>query len=151
MTLTKASMALTDLGFLVYWAVTVTALLPAEYAYRDYDNPVLADWNYSFLPLDLLASLTGIAALLTGCRGRRAAVRSLMLLSLALTSAAGLQAVAFWALRGDFTPGWWAPNLFLLLFPLPGIVHLARRDLGWPEARGLKPEVLKPEALKPEA
>ncbi|MFI6156874.1 DUF5360 family protein [Kitasatospora sp. NPDC051170] len=128
---TKVSMALTDLGFLAYWAVTVTALLPARYAYRDYDDPILADWNYSFLPLDLLASLTGLAALLTACRGGRAAVRPLMLISLVLTSTAGLQALAFWALRGDFTLSWWAPNLFLLLFPLPGIVHLSRRDLGW--------------------
>lgn len=54
-----------------------------------------------------------------------------MLISLVLTSTAGLQALAFWALRGDFTLSWWAPNLFLLLFPLPGIAHLARRDLGW--------------------
>jgi hypothetical protein len=40
------------------------------------------------------------------------------LISSVLTSCSGLQAVAFWALRGDFDVIWWAPNLFLLLYPL---------------------------------
>lgn len=50
-----------------------------------------------------------------------------MLISLVLTSTAGLQAIAFWALRGDFALEWWAPNLFLLLFPLPAITVPVRR------------------------
>ncbi|MGW6915529.1 DUF5360 family protein [Kitasatospora sp. NPDC054939] len=124
---TKASMVVTDIGFLVYWAVTLLALVPAQYAYKDYDNPVLSDWNYSFVLLDVLASVTGLTALRLHRRGGIGRARPLMLVSLALTSTAGLQAVAFWALRGDFSPSWWLPNLFLLLFPLPGMVHLARR------------------------
>lgn len=124
---TKASMVVTDIGFLVYWAATLLALIPAQYAYKDYDNPVLSDWNYSFVLLDVLASVTGLTALrLTRC-GAVAGARPLMLVSLALTSTAGLQAVAFWALRGDFALSWWLPNLFLLLFPIPGVVHLGRQ------------------------
>ncbi|MFD0275018.1 DUF5360 family protein [Kitasatospora sp. NPDC127111] len=123
---TKASMMVTDVGFLAYWTATLLALIPAEYAYKDYLNPVLSDWNYSFVLLDVLASLTGLTALRLGRRGSTATAQPLMLLSLALTSTAGLQAVAFWALRGDFSPGWWLPNLFLLLFPIPGIVSLVR-------------------------
>lgn len=124
---TKASMLVTDVGFLVYWAATLLALVPAEYAYKDYDNPVLSDWNYSFVLLDVLASATGLTALRLGRCGAAGGARPLMLVSLALTSTAGLQAVAFWALRGDFSVTWWLPNLFLLLFPVPGIVHLVRR------------------------
>ncbi|MQS11106.1 hypothetical protein F7Q99_02095 [Streptomyces kaniharaensis] len=124
---TKTSMVVTDIGFLVYWAATLLALVPAEYAYKDYDDPVLRDWNYSFVLLDVLASATGLTALRLGRRGTAAGARPLMLVSLALTSTAGLQAVAFWALRGDFSVSWWLPNLFLLLFPIPGMVHLARR------------------------
>ncbi|MEU1994923.1 DUF5360 family protein [Nocardia gamkensis] len=56
------------------------------------------------------------------CRGPGG--RTLMTISLTLTSVAGLQALAFWTLRGDFNPVWWAPNLFLLLFPLPALVTL---------------------------
>jgi hypothetical protein len=38
--------------------------------------------------------------------------------SLTLTMCSGLQALAFRALRADFDPLWWMPNLFLLLYPL---------------------------------
>jgi hypothetical protein len=114
-------MLLTDVGLLLYWAVVFADLLPPEQAYKDYTNPILSDWNTSFVPLDLAASLTGLVAL---CRspGRW----PLMTISLTLTSTAGLQAVAFWALRGDFTLSWWLPNLFLLLFPLPALIVLIR-------------------------
>ncbi|MER5863153.1 DUF5360 family protein [Kitasatospora sp. NPDC002040] len=143
--LTKASMAVTDIGFLLYWSVTLLALVPAQYAYKDYDNPVLSAWNYSFVPLDVAASVTGLAALRLSRRdgraGRagpsgRAGARPLMLVSLVLTSIAGLQAVAFWALRGDFTLSWWLPNLFLLLFPLPGAVLIIRQWAGRPRSDG---------------
>jgi hypothetical protein len=30
-----------------------------------------------------------------------------------------MNAIAFWALRGDFDWGWWAPNLVLLIGPWP--------------------------------
>jgi hypothetical protein len=28
-----------------------------------------------------------------------------------------MQAISFWAIRGDFDWVWWAPNLFLLVYP----------------------------------
>ncbi|GAB3962772.1 hypothetical protein GCM10029978_018950 [Actinoallomurus acanthiterrae] len=117
--ITKIAMLLTDVGLLLYWAIVFAGLIPVELAYKDYTNPILSDWNTSFVLLDLAASLTGLATL---CRTR--ARQSLMTVSLTLTSTAGLQAVAFWALRGDFTLTWWLPNLFLLLFPLPALVSL---------------------------
>jgi Family of unknown function (DUF5360) len=118
---TKIAMLLTDVGLLLYWAIVFAGLIPPELAYKDYTNPILNDWNTSFVLLDLAASLTGLATL---CRTRTRL--PLMTVSLTLTSTAGLQAVAFWALRGDFTLTWWAPNLFLLLFPLPALVGLLR-------------------------
>jgi hypothetical protein len=36
-------------------------------------------------------------------------------------------ALAFWAIAGDFDIAWWAPNAYLLIFPIPLLVHLARR------------------------
>ncbi len=50
------------------------------------------------------------------------------LLSLAFTSASGLQAIAFWAIRGDFDLAWWLPNLFLLLYPVAALPVLLRLD-----------------------
>lgn len=112
-------MLVTDLGFLVYWAVAFAQVIPPEFAYKDYTNPILSDWNFSFVVLDLAASATGLASL-----RRTSSWRTLMTVSLTLTSTAGLQAIAFWALRGDFSLTWWLPNLFLLLFPIPALVAL---------------------------
>ncbi|TCO62243.1 DUF5360 family protein [Actinocrispum wychmicini] len=117
--LVRKAMLGTDIGFLIYWTVVIAGIIPPSLAYQDYLNPILTDWNKSFLLLDVLASLTG----LIGVRTRR---RVLVVVSLVLTSTAGLQAVSFWLLRGDFTLMWWLPNLWLLLFPLPAIVVAAR-------------------------
>ena len=135
--LVKSAMLVTDLAFLAYWTASLLTLIPARHAYKDYDDPVMSDWNYSFLPLDVAASATGLAALYllrAKDAGRfahhRAAWRPLMYVSLTLTSTAGLQAVVFWALRGDWSVTWWGPNLFLLLFPVPSIVLLMRQETG---------------------
>ncbi|GAA2412103.1 DUF5360 family protein [Nonomuraea africana] len=131
---TKALMLVTDLGFVAYFSVTGLGLIPPQWAFADYANPLMADWNWSFLWIDLLASATGLTSLWLlragGARGR-----GLMLVSLVLTMASGLMAIAFWTLRGDFSPAWWIPNLYLLLFPIPAIVALtapAARDGGAP-------------------
>ncbi len=52
-----------DLGFIAYWAITLAGVVPEEYLFKDYDNPILAAWNWSFLPLDLAISATGLMAL----------------------------------------------------------------------------------------
>lgn len=108
---------LVDFGFLLYWAFTLLHWIPPQYLFKDYDNPILQAWNWSFLPLDLAISGTGLSALYLWRRGHPSA-RPLALVSLVLTSCSGLMAVSFWALRGDFDPWWWAPNLFLLVYPL---------------------------------
>ena len=96
----------TDLGMLLYWSVTALALIPAEYAYSDYKNPLLVAWNWSFFPLDLLISLTGLFSLFLYSR-RSSLWRGMALVSLTLTFVSGLNAVSFWAIRGDFAPEWW--------------------------------------------
>lgn len=113
-------MLVTDVGFLAYWLITLLHVLPDAWLFKDYDDPILQSWNWSFLPLDLLISFTGLAAL----RSRDAVLaRSLAGVSLVLTSCSGLMAISFWALRGDVAWAWWAPNLFLLLYPLPFLVR----------------------------
>jgi hypothetical protein len=113
----------TDLGLLLYWAVTLAHVLPPEWLYRDYANPTMTAWNLSFLPLDLLAPATGLSALALArrCAGSS---RALLVVSLCATSVSGLQAISFWALRADFDLAWWLPNLFLLLWPLPFLARL---------------------------
>ncbi len=106
-----------DVGFILYWAVTLLHLIPEAYLFKDYDNPILAAWNWSFLPLDLFISATGLTSLYLLKRGNPI-WRNLALVSLVLTFCSGLQALAFWALRADFDVAWWLPNAFLLLYPL---------------------------------
>jgi hypothetical protein len=100
--------------------------LPAAWLFRDYASPAIVAWNWSFLPLDLAASLSGLMAVDANRKGRPA--RGLTILSLVLTSCAGLMAIAFWTVARDFDPAWWAPNLFLLIWPwifLPGLLKAA--------------------------
>lgn len=105
-----------DVGFLLYWLITLANILPAEWLYAHHDDPVMVAWNWSFMPLDLLISASGLGAVFAARRGDPR-WSLLALLSLAATSASGLNAIAFWALRRDFDFGWWAPNLVLLVGP----------------------------------
>jgi hypothetical protein len=107
----------TDIGFLVYWIVTALGALPTAWLFKDYQNPILVSWNWSFAPIDLLASFLGLVALVVAKQGAKA-WRQLALMSVTLTFCAGFMALAFWVLRQDFDPWWWLPNLYLALWPL---------------------------------
>ncbi len=115
---------LTDVGFLAYWILTLGRVLPEAWMFHGHDDPVVAAWNLSFLPLDLAVSATGLFSVAMQRRCPEGA-RTLLTISLVTTSVSGLQAIAFWGLRGDFDLGWWAPNLFLLVWPLPYLFRLA--------------------------
>jgi hypothetical protein len=118
-------MLTTDVGFLIYWTLIATSALPADRMFADYDSPAVTAWNWSFLPLDVLASITGFLAL-RALRDTRPEASVLLPVSLTLTSTAGGMALAFWAISGDLEWSWWLPNAFLLLFPIPLLIHLAR-------------------------
>tara|TARA_R110002110_G_scaffold111174_2_gene276898 strand:- start:5188 stop:5634 length:447 start_codon:yes stop_codon:yes gene_type:complete len=125
-----ALLLFTDIGFLLYWSVTALHVagvfhLPPEYLFKNYNNPLVFAWNWSFMPLDVALSLAGLAGMSLWRRGHPAA-RSLVAFSLALTFCAGLMAIAFWTITGDFDLGWWLPNLFLLVWPLIYLLKLAR-------------------------
>lgn len=119
-------MLVTDIGFLIYWALIAAHALPPALMFADYDVAAVAAWNWSFLPLDLTASATGLLALRALQLGHPTAA-TLLPVSLTLTSTAGGMALAFWSITGDLDPTWWAPNAYLLLFPLPLLVSLARQ------------------------
>ncbi len=119
---------ITDVGFILYWLVTLLHLIPSAYLFKDYDHPILSAWNWSFLPLDILISLTGLASLYL-YKKQNHMWKQIALVSLVLTFCSGLQAIAFWAIRMDFAPSWWLPNLFLMLYPLFFIPTLLRHDV----------------------
>jgi len=106
-----------DIGFIVYWFITLLGVIPGEYLFKDYNNPILWAWNWSFLPLDLFISASGLTSVYLW-RQKNPNWAPLALISLVLTFCSGLQAIAFWSIRLDFDISWWLPNLFLLLYPL---------------------------------
>lgn len=134
------ALGVTDLLFLAYWLIAGAALvglieLPAALMYAGYDEPRVAAWNWSFLPIDLAFSITGLLAVRASRRGD-ALWKPLALISLLLTMVAGLMAVAYWTLLGEFDPSWFLPNLVLAIWPLfflPGLVC----DLGAGGREGL--------------
>lgn len=122
----KALMIFTDIGFIAYWFITCLHIIPAEFLFRDYTNPLLVAWNWSFLPLDLGISASGLTALWL-LRRHHGAWLPLTIISLALTSVSGLQAIAFWVIVSDYNLTWWLPNLFLLLYPWLFLPQLIKR------------------------
>jgi hypothetical protein len=125
--LLKVLMLLTDFGFIAYWLITASHLIPSDMLFKDYANPIMMHWNWSFLPLDLMISATGISGLALMKR-KHPAWQKLVLISLTLTFVSGLQAISFWTIAGDFDIWWWLPNLFLLVYPIFFIPKLIRSD-----------------------
>ncbi|CAN5229373.1 YvaD family protein [soil metagenome] len=123
-------MTATDVAFLLYWAVSGLDAagvlhLPAGWMYAHHDDPRVVAWNWSFLPVDLGFSLTGLFATTLARRGD-ALWRPLAIVSLTLTVTAGGMAVAYWALTGEIDPVWFGSNLLLVLWPVPFLVGLVR-------------------------
>ena len=116
----------TDSGFIIYWLTSILHLLPKEYLYQDYNNPILLAWNWSFFPLDMLISFTGFMSIYL-YQKRQHIWQNIALISLILTFCSGLQAISFWVLRADFNLTWWIPNLYLLIYPLFFIPQLIKK------------------------
>ena len=127
----RGLMLFTDIGMLLYWAITAAMALklldiPGDWLFKDYHDPRVIAWNWSFFPLDILLSVTGLAALRMESAGHPN-WRIMAAISLTLTFCAGLMAIAYWLIVQDFDPSWWIPNLFLMLWPLPFLYRLMRQ------------------------
>lgn len=118
---------LVDIGFICYWIFAIFNLLPQAYLFKDYENPIMNAWNFSFLPLDLIISATGLGSIFLHSRGKPQ-WQALALISLTLTFCSGLQAITFWVLRNDFDMNWWLPNLFLMIYPLFFISNMLKHS-----------------------
>lgn len=113
----KPFFLVTDIGFIIYWIVTFFHLIPESVAFKNYDNPIILAWNWSFFSLDILISVTGLLSLYLYKRNIDS-WKSYALISLVLTFCSGLQAIAFWVFIKDFDLVWWAFNLYLMIYPL---------------------------------
>ncbi|MEM7639012.1 MAG: DUF5360 family protein [Pseudomonadota bacterium] len=128
--LRRRLMFFTDIGMLLYWVITAAMALsllniPGEWLFKDYHDPRVVAWNWSFFPLDILFSVTGLVALRMEARGDPN-WKLMATISLTLTVCAGLMAISYWLIVQDFDPSWWLPNLFLMIWPLPYLYQLIR-------------------------
>jgi Family of unknown function (DUF5360) len=115
------AICITDILFILYWALTALAALhviniPPEWLFSGYDQPRIVAWNWSFFPLDIAFSLTGLAAVRAARRGNRV-WRPLAIISLTLTITAGGMAISYWVILREFDPAWFLPNLALFVWP----------------------------------
>lgn len=108
----KIFFLITDIGFILYWLITLLHVIPENLLFKDYTNPILVAWNWSFFPLDIAISVTGLTSLFLHAK-KKPVWRKLALISLVLTFCSGLQAISFWAIRADFDIMWWGFNLYL--------------------------------------
>jgi hypothetical protein len=130
------ALSITDLLFLAYWLASGLdkvglITIPSDWLYAGAGDPRVDAWNWSFFPLDLAFSVTGLAAVAASRKGS-ASWRPLALISLILTMVAGGMAVGYWTLLGEFDPAWFLPNLALLCWPLaflPGLMRDLSRDV----------------------
>lgn len=106
-----------DVGFILYWAITLLHIVPAEYLYNNYFDPMMVAWNWSFFPLDMLISFTGLTSIYL-YKKKKPFWPRLSLISLVLTFCSGLMAISFWTLTRDFNLSFWVMNLFLMVYPL---------------------------------
>ena len=119
---------ITDIGFILYWLITLVQLIPQNMLFKDYTNPILVAWNWSFFPLDMLVSATGLFSLYLYHK-QNEKWKKFSLISLVLTFCSGLQAISFWTLRLDFDLFWWLSNGYYIIYPLFFIKALVRDNL----------------------
>jgi len=132
----KALLLITDIIFLIYWAVSLLHLtgvihMPPDMMYANFNKPSVFAWNWSFFPVDVLFSITGITAVRLSAVGD-SRWRPMAMISLCLTSVAGLMAIGYWTILGEFDPAWYLPNLALAVWPLfflPRLVNAIARPL----------------------
>jgi Family of unknown function (DUF5360) len=114
----SVALKLLDGGMLLYWAFASVACigwltLPKELMYDGYGTTVIDAWNWSFAPLDVMFSLTGLGSVWLAQKGDDR-WRPLAIISLTLMFCAGLMAISFWALTAYFEPSWWTANILLM-------------------------------------
>ncbi|MFC9898119.1 DUF5360 family protein [Nocardia sp. NPDC127579] len=112
----KILLLVTDALLVLYWIAVAVNAIPKDAAFRDYSNPIVQAWNWSFLPLDLAAVLFGFAGVYL-VRVQHRLGWLVLTVGLTLTFCAGFMAISFWAFAGDFNPVWWLSNALLMIVP----------------------------------
>ena len=117
MCIRKALLVGTDLGLLGYWTFSLIGVITVGA-----HDATLHTWNWSFVPLDLVAIILGLAWSFTPQRHQLS--QPLQITALAFTHAAGLMAISFFAQQpAEWGLSWWLVNLWLMLLPIGLATH----------------------------
>lgn len=128
MSIEKSLLVVTDVGLLGYWVLSAVGVISVG------GDATLHAWNWSFLPLDLLAIALGLAwSLLPKNHPWN---MSVLVAALALTHAAGLMAISFFAQWGSWGPSWWVVNLWFMLLPMGLAVYFVAMKRNPPKPSG---------------
>lgn len=125
----KRMTTITEILMILYWILAAALVMnliyiDPELMYSDYQNPLVVAWNWSFFPIDIAFALIGLFAKF-GKLGTRLR-KKLEIIAASLMTCAGLMAISFWLITGDFNVSWWAVNLWLIGL---GVANLIKADL----------------------
>jgi len=122
----KLATTITELAMLFYWVLAGALVLnlisiDPSLMYSDYENPLVVAWNWSFFPIDVAFAIIGLTARF-GVQAARLRFK-LEVIAGVLMLCAGLMAVSYWAINGDFDPTWWGMNIWLIILGVTNIVR----------------------------
>jgi len=125
----KFATTATELAMLIDWVLAAALVLDLisidpSMMYSDYQNPLVVAWNWSFFPIDIAFAIIGLTARF-GVKAARVRFK-LEVIAGVLMFCAGLMAVSFWTITGDFDPTWWGMNIWLIVL---GGINVIRAEL----------------------
>ena len=125
----KFATTITELAMLFYWILAGALasnliLIDPSLMYSDYKNPLVVAWNWSFFPIDVAFAIIGLTARF-GVQAGHLRFK-LEVIAGVLMLCAGLMAVSYWTITGDFDPTWWGMNVWLIIL---GVTNIVRTNL----------------------
>ena len=105
-----------DITFIIYWIAALLDIFPGEMLFNNYHDPVITAWNWSFFPIDIIASLVGLGSIYLYNKNTNNNISiKLAIISLSMVFCAGIMALSFWTLTDDYSISWWVANLYLAI------------------------------------
>lgn len=112
-----------DISFIIYWGAALLDLFPGEMLFNNYHDDVITAWNWSFFPIDIIASFIGLSSIYIYKKNvNRHLAMQLANISLSMIFCAGMMALSFWVLTEDYSISWWVANLYLAI-PSAGFLY----------------------------
>ncbi len=114
----KLTTTITEVLMLLYWVLAAALVfnfinIDPSLMYSDYENPLVVAWNWSFFPIDIAFASIGLFSKYGNVIGDRKF--KLEISASVLMICAGLMTISYWIITGDFSPTWWAVNIWLII------------------------------------